>query len=144
MSQLFSNIQNLLTYELKCYRRLIKLSERQQYFIRLGDTNALMSVLAQKQHLISKISQLDNAIQHIFRQSPKLQQQMPESVNRLINAIATILKKLTLLEKKSESKLIEKYNEIKKELGNLKQTKTISRTYTSQRTYRPRFVDKES
>ncbi len=144
MSQLSSNIQNLLTYELKCYRRLIKLSERQQYFIRLGDTDALMSVLAQKQHLISKISQLDNAIQHIFRQSPKLQQQMPESVNRLINAIATILKKLTLLEKKSESKLIEKYNEIKKELGNLKQTKTISRTYTSQRTYRPRFVDKES
>lgn len=144
MSQLSSNIQNLLTYELKCYRRLIKLSERQQYFIRLGDTDALMSVLTQKQHLISKISQLDNAIQHIFRQSPKLQQQMPESVNRLINAIATILKKLTLLEKKSESKLIEKYNEIKKELGNLKQTKTISRTYTSQRTYRPRFVDKES
>ena len=142
MSQLFLNIQNLLTSELKCYRRLVELSERQQRFIRLGDIDALTSILAQKEDLISKISQLDNAIQHIFRQSPELWQQMPESVNRLINAIATVLKRLTLLEKESESNLTDKYKEIKKELGNLKQTKTIVKTYTPQRTYRPRFIDK--
>ena len=136
ISNLSLDTQKLLTEELKCYRRLIELSGQQMGFIRLGDIDALMNVLAQKEDLIGKISQLESSVQHIFRQFPKLQQQMP-----VINTITTILKQLTILEKESETLFIERYNEIKKELGNLKQTKTILKTYAPQRAYRPRFID---
>jgi hypothetical protein len=141
---ILQDIQKLLTEELKCYRRLIELSERQRHFIRLGDTDALMNVLAQKEILITKISQLEGDIQPAFRQFPQFQQQMPEPVNRLINKISAILKQITVVEKESETLLIEKYNEIKEELGNLKQTKTILKTYAPQRAYRPRFIDKKT
>jgi len=40
--------------------------------------------------------------------------------------------------------LVAKYNEMKKELGNLRQSKTIIKTYVPQRTYRPRFIDKKT
>ena len=138
IAKLSFDIQNLLTQELKCYRRLIELSEQQQYFICLGDIDALMKVLASKEDLIAKISQLESVI------SPELREQMPESVNRLINTITAVLERLTALEKESESRLMAKHSEIKKELGNLKQTKTILKTYVPQKTYRPRFIDKKT
>jgi len=153
-SKLSFDIQNILTQELECYRRLVELSEQQQCFIHLRDTDALMSIIAQKEDLISNISRLEIVLQHIFRRFPikaesacslpQLSERMPESVKRLINKITAILERLTTFEKESESRLIAKYNEIKKELGNLKQTKTILKTYVPQKTYRPRFIDKET
>jgi len=149
ISKLSFDVQNLLTEELKCYRRLIELSEQQQYFIRYEDIDALMNVLHQKEDLISKISQLESVIQHIFRRFPKLiewdsQNGMSESVKRLIDEITAILERLTTLEKDSENRLVAKYNEMKKELGNLRWSKAIIKTYTPQRTYRPRFIDKNT
>ena len=149
ISTLSFDIQNLLTEELECYRRLIELSERQKCFIHLGDTNNLMSVIAQKEDLIVKISRLESIIQDIFHRFPKLiewdsRSRMPKSVQRLINNITAILARLTTLEKESESCLVAKCNEVKEELGNLKQSKTIIKTYVPQKTYRPRFIDRKT
>ena len=144
ISKLSIDVQKILKQELKCYLRLIELSERQRYFIHLGDIYALMSILSQKEVLIGKISHLENSIQNIFRPFPELREQMPESVNRLINTIIAVLERLHVLEKESEAKFIEKYNEMKKELLNLKQTKTILKTYVPKKVYRPRFIDKKT
>ena len=73
----------------------------------------------------------------------ELQEELTEPVRQLVDEISVALKQITALEAKAEELLTQQFQEVKKELGDVKQTGKVVKIYSSEIIYRPRYIDKE-
>ena len=154
--QLSHALQKPLAQELKCYQQLFELSKQQlraigspkktatkSYAEHSPDLDALQHILDQKTEIINQIVHLENIIQPIHRKLVELQEELTEPVRQLVDEISVVLKQITALEAKAEKLLTQQFQEVKKELGDVKQTGKVVKIYSSEIIYRPRYIDKE-
>ena len=134
----------VLKEEFSFYQSLYITLDKQRDSIKFNQDDHLLDLFTEIERCHQRISKSESKIANLQRRDPKifrLASAHPE-VRKLVNSIATMVKKNMTLVGESEVYLQGRYDRIKQELGELKNSRKILQ-YITEAVPAPQFVDGE-
>jgi len=142
ITELERKLITALKEEFSFYQALYITLDKQRDSIKFNRDDHLLDLFAEIERCHRRINKSQETIAELKRQDPKifrLAAAHPE-VRKIVNSIATMVKKNMSLVSDSEEYLQERYQRIKAELGELKNSKRIMQ-YMTDGNPTPQFVD---
>ncbi len=131
-----------LKEEYSFYQSLYIMLDKQKDCLRYNKDNRLIELFAEIERCHKRIIKSEEKISNLKTKNPDLFQMtivLPD-VKRITNSIATLIKKNMTLVKECEEYMTGKYEQIKQEIGKLKNSEKILQ-YITEEPVRPQFVD---
>lgn len=142
LNQLERELVFILKEEYSFYQSLFIMLDKQKDLLKFNKEDHLLELFAEIERCYKrikkseeKISVLKNKNHNIFR----LASALPE-IKKIVNSIVTLVKKNISLVQESEVYMNERYQRIKSEIGDLKNSKKILQ-YMKENDPSPQFVD---
>jgi len=142
INQLGRELLFVLKEEYSFYQSLFIILDKQKDIIKYKRDEHLLDLFAEIERCQKRINRSNEKIEALRQKSPELFQaalNLPD-IKKIVNSIATLIKKNMNLVGESEEYLKGKYERIKAELGELQNSKKILQ-YLNTSAPRPQFVD---
>lgn len=142
ISQLEKELIAILREEYSFYQSLYILLDKQKDLLRFNKDENLLDLFAEIERCHLRINKSEARITELKTRHPKLFKlaSISPDVRKMVNSIVTLVKKSVNLVSENEEYLRARYNRIKNELGELKNSEKIMQ-YIQPETPTPQFID---
>ena len=142
LNQLERELIFILKEEYSFYQSLFIMLDKQKDLLKYNKEDHLLELFAEIERSYKRIKKSEDKISALKNKNPnifRLAAVLPE-VKKVVNSIVTLVKKNISLVQESEEYMNEKYQRIKSEIGDLKNSKKILQ-YMRDNEPSPQFVD---
>ena len=145
ISQLEKELVHILKEEYSFYQSLYVMLDKQKDLIRYDSDEKLLDLFAEIERCHLRINKSEEKISAIKNRNPKLFRlaSISPNVRKLVNSIVTLVKKSMQVVSENEEYMNSKYDRIKSELGELKNSEKILR-YMQADPPTPQFINGDS
>ncbi len=135
----------VLKEEYSFYQNLYVMLDKQKDLMRFNKDENLLDVFAEIERCHQRIKKTEDKINAIKERNPKLFRlaAIAPNVRKVINSITTLVKKSIKVVSENEEYMNMKYNRIKDELGELKNSEKIMK-YMQHEDTSPQYINGES
>ena len=126
-------VLQLLTRQRDLYKQLEILSQKQAKLVELGQTEALLTVLSERQYLVDSLMELNASLQ-VYRQrwdaiSAQMSQMVKDKVNGLVDEVEKLLTAIMGRDEVTQKKLEEAKAKTGMELNKTRQSQKVMGVY---------------
>ncbi|MGF1635101.1 MAG: hypothetical protein ACFCVE_14715 [Phycisphaerae bacterium] len=136
-----SQLVQLLTRQVECYRDLLKLSDVQSELVRQGRDDELLEVLARRQGVMDRVSDIDARLSTAKADWPaavaRLDEEARASVEALVGTSRQLLEQITAADASDAMLLQQRRMNVGRELRQASQGKQLNRSYAAAAYARP-------
>lgn len=135
----------VLKEEYSFYQSLYVMLDKQKDLMRFNKDENLLDIFAEIERCYKRIKKSEDKIKAIKEREPKIFRlaSISPNVRKIVNSIVTLVKKSINVVSENEQYMNMKYNRIKDELGELKNSEKIMQ-YMQQEDSTPHFINGDS
>ncbi len=141
-------LTRILDDQVALYRTLSELADRQSGAISKGDTDALLSLLGQRQNYVERITALNEDLTPFTSRWDELSQKLPESrkhaLRERIDELETLAKSIAKSDERDRVILEKQRDDVSGQLGGVTQQRSAANAYANGalHTHVPRYQDR--
>ena len=142
-------LSRILDNQIELYRKLVVLSERQTGAIESHDTDALLTLLGQRQALVEGVTRLNEDLEPFTNRWQELSSRLPESskteVRERLDTLDGLVAKIAKRDEQDRAALEQRRDEVSAELKSAGQQRGAINAYADQQrqAHVPRYQDRQ-
>lgn len=139
----------ILDDQIELYRKLTALSERQTASIETGDTDALLTLLGQRQGLVERVTRLNEDLEPFTNRWQELSSRLPESsrsqVRERLDTLEELVSTIARRDERDRAVLESRRDRVSAELKTAGQQRGAINAYADQQrqAHIPRYQDRQ-
>ena len=142
-------LRRILDDQIGLYSRLTELAGQQSHVIQSGDTDALLSLLGQRQTLVERVIALNEDLEPFTSRWDELSPKLPETrraeVRDRIDTLESLVARIAARDEQDHAALKQQRDAVTSELGGISQRRSAVNAYAtgSSQPHIPRYQDRE-